>query len=74
MYGFFGLLETLVQRDPTPAGHSSLSHTVAMARMLFRQDGFRALFKGITPRVMRIAPGQAITYTIYERLKAMLSE
>ncbi|CAF9909739.1 hypothetical protein IMSHALPRED_008456 [Imshaugia aleurites] len=66
-------LKTLVQRHPTPPGHSSLSHTVAIARTLFQQEGFKALYKGITPRVMRIAPGQAITYTIYEHLKAKLS-
>lgn len=65
--------ETLVQRNPTPPGHSSLSHTVDIARTLFQQQGFKALYKGITPRIMRIAPGQAITYTIYEHLKTKLS-
>ena len=66
-------IETLVQRNPNPPGHSSFSHTVVIARTLFQQEGFRALYKGITPRIMRIAPGQAITYTIYEHLKAKLS-
>lgn len=66
--------ETLVQRNPTPPGHSSLSHTVAIARTLFEKEGFKALYKGITPRIMRVAPGQAITYTIYEHLRARLSD
>ena len=67
------ITETLVQRNPTPRGHSSFSHTAVVARNLFQQEGFKALYKGITPRIMRIAPGQAITYTIYEYLKTKLS-
>lgn len=65
--------ETLTQRHPTPSGHSSFSHTTALARHLYQQEGLKALYKGITPRIMRLAPGQAITYTIYEYLKAQLS-
>jgi solute carrier family 25 citrate transporter 1 len=37
-----------------------------------RQGGFRAFYKGITPRVVRVAPGQAITFTVYEYLKEAL--
>lgn len=28
-----------------------------------------AFYKGITPRIMRVAPGQAVTFTVYEFLK-----
>ena len=65
--------QTTPKINPTPPPHSSLSHTVAVARTLFRQEGIKALYKGITPRIMRIAPGQAITYTIYEQLKVKLT-
>lgn len=34
-----------------------------------RQEGFHAFYKGITPRIMRVAPGQAVTFTVYEYLK-----
>ena len=37
-----------------------------------RQEGFHAFYKGITPRVMRVAPGQAVTFTVYEYLKEHL--
>ena len=30
------------------------------------EEGAGALWKGITPRLMRIVPGQAITFTTYE--------
>jgi len=37
-----------------------------------RQEGFRAFYKGITPRVMRVAPGQAVTFAVYEQIKKRL--
>ena len=33
-----------------------------------------AFYKGITPRVMRVAPGQAVTFTVYEFLKSKLEK
>ena len=38
----------------------------------YRQEGFHAFYKGITPRIMRVAPGQAVTFTVYEFLKTKL--
>ena len=37
-----------------------------------RQEGFHAFYKGITPRIMRVAPGQAVTFTVYEFLRQKL--
>ena len=37
-----------------------------------RQEGFRAFYKGITPRIIRVAPGQAVTFTVYEFLRDKL--
>ena len=39
-----------------------------------RQEGVHAFYKGITPRVMRVAPGQAVTFTVYEYLKDKLEK
>lgn len=39
---------------------------------LSRQEGFHAFYKGITPRIMRVAPGQAVTFTVYEYLRSQL--
>lgn len=41
---------------------------------MFKQEGFHAFYKGITPRIMRVAPGQAVTFTVYEFLKGKLEE
>lgn len=43
-----------------------------MLLFLRRQEGFHAFYKGITPRIMRVAPGQAVTFTVYEYLKGKL--
>jgi len=39
---------------------------------MFRQEGFRAFYAGITPRVMRVAPGQAVTFTVYEYIRRIM--
>jgi|TARA_R110002003_G_scaffold116_16_gene10203 solute carrier family 25 citrate transporter 1 len=39
---------------------------------MWKQEGVRSFYKGITPRVMRVAPGQAVTFTVYEYLKEIL--
>ncbi|MCJ1473982.1 hypothetical protein MMC13_002638 [Lambiella insularis] len=62
-------LKTRVQRAPISPGQSGLAHTIGITQDLFRQEGYSALYRGILPRVMRIGPGQAITYTMYEFFK-----
>jgi solute carrier family 25 citrate transporter 1 len=39
---------------------------------MWKQEGSRSFYKGITPRIMRVAPGQAVTFTVYEYLKEIL--
>lgn len=39
-----------------------------------RQEGFHAFYKGITPRIMRVAPGQAVTFTVYEFLREKIEK
>ena len=39
---------------------------------MLKQEGVRALYKGITPRIMRVAPGQAVTFAVYEQLKTWI--
>ncbi|SAL96200.1 hypothetical protein [Absidia glauca] len=39
---------------------------------IYAKEGFRAFYKGLTPRVLRVAPGQAVTFMVYEKVKAWL--
>jgi solute carrier family 25 citrate transporter 1 len=41
---------------------------------MWKVEGIRAFWMGITPRVMRVAPGQAVTFTVYEYLKDILEK
>lgn len=43
-------------------------------RTIWIEEGFLALYKGLLPRLARIAPGQAITWTVVEQVTQFLSE
>ncbi len=40
--------------------------------MIAKDEGVMALYKGITPRLLRIVPGQAITFMTYEFCSAQI--
>lgn len=65
-------IKTRLQRSPAEPGQSSIQRVVLIAKDMWRQEGAKAFYKGITPRVMRVAPGQAVTFTVYEFLKKHL--
>ncbi|RDW59690.1 putative succinate-fumarate transporter [Coleophoma cylindrospora] len=62
-------IKTRLQKTPGMPGETALSRITAIARDMFKQEGFHAFYKGITPRIMRVAPGQAVTFTVYEFLR-----
>jgi len=65
-------IKTRLQKTPAMPGETAVSRITAIARDMFKQEGFHAFYKGITPRIMRVAPGQAVTFTVYEYLKEKL--
>lgn len=65
-------IKTRLQKTPAVPGQSAWSRITHIAADMFKQEGFHAFYKGITPRVMRVAPGQAVTFTVYEFLKEKL--
>lgn len=66
-------IKTRLQKTPaSSADGSALSRILSISRDMFKQEGARAFYKGITPRIMRVAPGQAVTFTVYEFLKEKL--
>jgi solute carrier family 25 citrate transporter 1 len=42
--------------------------------VIAKEEGVLALWKGITPRLLRIMPGQAITFMTYEAVSAQLAK
>lgn len=65
-------IKTRLQKTPGQPGETAISRIVNISKTMFKQEGFPALYKGITPRIMRVAPGQAVTFTVYEFLKEKL--
>ncbi|CAI7633177.1 unnamed protein product [Penicillium glandicola] len=65
-------IKTRLQKTRAEPGQSAVSRIVVIAKDMFKTEGTRAFYKGITPRVMRVAPGQAVTFTVYEFLKGKL--
>lgn len=53
-------------------GETALSRVVKVSKDMWAQEGVGAFWKGITPRVARVAPGQAVVFTIYEKVKGMI--
>jgi solute carrier family 25 citrate transporter 1 len=65
-------IKTRLQKTPSEPGSTAISRITKIAGEMFKQEGTRAFYKGITPRVMRVAPGQAVTFTVYEFLRTYL--
>ncbi|KAH8429425.1 putative succinate:fumarate antiporter (Acr1) [Aspergillus melleus] len=65
-------IKTRLQKTRAEPGQSAVSRIMVIGKDMFKQEGARAFYKGITPRVMRVAPGQAVTFTVYEFLKGKL--
>lgn len=65
-------IKTRLQKTPAEPGVSAMQRITKIAAEMFKQEGFHAFYKGITPRIMRVAPGQAVTFTVYEYLKDKL--
>ncbi|PVV04394.1 hypothetical protein BB560_001104 [Smittium megazygosporum] len=65
-------IKTRIQRAPGLPGQSELSRTVEIARDIIKNEGYAAFYKGITPRVLRVAPGQAVTFMVYEKVKGWI--
>ena len=67
-------IKTRIQKAAKEPGETALSRFTKVAGDMFRNEGLSAFYKGITPRVLRVAPGQAIVFTVYERVKRMIDQ
>ena len=53
---------------------SAMQRVSSIASDMWRQEGSRSFYKGITPRVLRVAPGQAIVFAVYERVRRWIEQ
>lgn len=66
-------IKTRLQKSTYASNESGWVRIVKIGRQLVKEEGVHALYKGITPRIMRVAPGQAVTFTVYEYMKGVLN-
>ena len=65
-------IKTRLQKTPAEPGQGAVQRVLRIASDMWKQEGSRSFYRGITPRIMRVAPGQAVTFTVYEYLKGVL--
>ncbi|TPX52786.1 hypothetical protein SeMB42_g01179 [Synchytrium endobioticum] len=59
-------IKTRIQKNPSQ--QRGWARFVEVTNSIRKNEGWPAFWKGITPRVLRVAPGQAITFMVYERV------
>ncbi|KAK9388130.1 mitochondrial carrier domain-containing protein [Lipomyces mesembrius] len=67
-------IKTRMQKEPAIEGESAFGRVSRISKHLMQREGFFAFYKGITPRVMRVAPGQAVTFAVYEQVSKSLEQ
>jgi len=67
-------IKTRLQRSSATPGESAVARIIYICKDMFKHEGFRAFYQGITPRVMRVAPGQAVTFTVYEYIRGLMEK
>ncbi|PIL32720.1 transporter [Ganoderma sinense ZZ0214-1] len=65
-------IKTRLQKAEAVPGQTAFQRIAAIARDMWRQEGVRSFYKGITPRVLRVAPGQAVVFAVYERVRKIM--
>lgn len=66
-------IKTRLQKTSFASKEPGWVRITRIGKQLIREEGMAALYKGITPRIMRVAPGQAVTFTVYEAIKRKLN-
>lgn len=59
--------------QPIP-GQVKYRTTFGSMVIVAREEGFGALYKGLTPKVMRLGPGGAIMLVVYDYVYAFLDD
>ena len=47
-------IKTRLQKTPSEPGDTAVSRVVRISKEMWKQEGSRSFYKGITPRIMRV--------------------
>ncbi|CAL7941967.1 unnamed protein product [Xylocopa violacea] len=56
-----------------PQGEIQYKGTLQTIYLVYQREGFRALYKGLLPKILRLGPGGAIMLIVYDKMKAYLN-
>ncbi|ESW98609.1 hypothetical protein KL918_001999 [Ogataea parapolymorpha] len=65
-------IKTRMQKETGHSNESNFARGVRIGANLFKESGVKAFYKGILPRVMRVASGQCVVFPVYEFFKGFL--
>ncbi|KAI9203761.1 mitochondrial carrier domain-containing protein [Polychytrium aggregatum] len=65
-------IKTRIQKNPS--NEKGWQRFVNVTAGIYRNEGWRAFYKGVIPRVLRVAPGQGISFMVYESAYRWLTE
>lgn len=66
------LLRTRLQAQGTILHKATYAGIADVTRKTIQNEGWRGLFKGVTPNLLKVAPAVSISYVVYENAKALL--
>lgn len=66
------VLRTRLQTQGTVMHRETYTGIVDVARKTVQREGYRALYKGLTPNLLKVAPALSITWMVYEKSKRVL--
>ncbi|MCL7041793.1 hypothetical protein MKW94_029424 [Papaver nudicaule] len=66
--GPFDVVKTRLMAQSRSGNDMKYTGMVHAIKTIFQEEGLRALWKGLLPRLMRIPPGQAIMWTVADQV------
>lgn len=66
------LLRTRLQAQGTVLHEPTYTGIADVTRKTIQGEGWRGLFKGVTPNLLKVAPAVSISYIVYENSKQLL--
>lgn len=66
-------IKTRIQKQINSDGSSGFRNIKKVAISVYKKEGILGFYNGLTPRLLRIAPGQAITFMVYEQIQKFIS-
>ncbi|KAG7302333.1 hypothetical protein JYU34_013833 [Plutella xylostella] len=70
----FDVAKSRIQGPQPVPGQVKYKSTVGSIVMVYKEEGFRALYKGLLPKVLRLGPGGAIMLIVYDYVYEFLEQ